>query len=137
MKQSLAAVVGAVFAAWLGMVGAGAARGDDRQVEFFETKIRPALVEHCYQCHSAESRKQRGGLSLDTKGALLKGGDRGPVLVAGMPGESFLVKALRQAMQDLKMPPSGKLPRRSPFRAVDRRRSVRSARWQDGQAEGD
>jgi hypothetical protein len=74
-------------------------------VAFFEAKIRPVLVEQCYSCHA--EAKQRGGLRLDTKDAVRKGGDSGPALIAGKPNESLLVKALRY--QDLKMPPNKKL----------------------------
>ncbi len=79
----------------------------DPNVEFFENKIRPVLVEQCLSCHG--EKKQAGGLRLDTKQAVLKGGDTGPALVAGKPGESLIVKAVRQA-GELKMPPKGKLP---------------------------
>ena len=57
--------------------------GEDDGVEFFDKKIRPLLVEHCYKCHSAQSEKAKGGLLLDTRDGLLKGGDTGPVIVAG------------------------------------------------------
>jgi hypothetical protein len=80
------------------------------QLEFFETKIRPIFVEHCYSCHSAQAKKLRGGLRLDHKGGLSKGGDSGPGLVPGKPHESLLVKAVRYTDDELKMPPAGKLP---------------------------
>ena len=51
-------------------------------VKFFETKIRPVLVEHCYECHSSESGKSRGGLKVDSRDALLRGGDSGPAVVS-------------------------------------------------------
>jgi len=73
----------------------------------FEAKIRPVLVEKCYQCHAADT-KQRGGLRLDTKETFRKGGDSGPALVPGKPEESLVIKALRH--QEGKMPPKGKLP---------------------------
>jgi len=76
-------------------------------IAFFESKIRPLLVQHCYQCHSADT-KQRGGLRLDARDTVLKGGDNGPALVPGKANESLLIKAVRH--QDLKMPPKGKLP---------------------------
>src|SRR5205085_2453119 len=72
----------------------------------FEAKIRPVLVERCYECHG--ETKQKGGLRLDSKAALLKGGDSGPIIVLGKPAESLLVKALRY--EDPKMPPKGRLP---------------------------
>ncbi len=78
-------------------------------IEFFEKKVRPVLVQHCYQCHSAQAKKLRGELSLDTRAGLLKGGESGPAVVPGKPALSLLVKALRHD-GDLKMPPKGKLP---------------------------
>jgi hypothetical protein len=82
---------------------ATAAEPGRRGVEFFEKKIRPVLVEHCYRCHSAEARKSRGGLQLDSAAGLLKGGDSGPALVPGNPGKSLVLKALRHD-GGLKMP---------------------------------
>jgi hypothetical protein len=82
-----------------------------REIEFFEKKIRPVLVEHCYACHSAESakaKKLRGGLLLDSRTGIRKGGDNGAVLVAGKPAESLLIQAMKY--DGLKMPPKGKLP---------------------------
>ncbi len=81
---------------------------DARGVEFFEKKIRPVLVEHCYACHSREAKKERGGLVVDTRDGLLKGGDSGPALIPGQPGKSLLLHAIRQT-EELRMPPRGKL----------------------------
>ena len=78
------------------------ARGADD--EFFEKRIRPALAEHCYKCHSAKSEKVEGGLLLDTHGGILKGGDSGPAIVPGDPEKSLLIKAVRSAEQDLPRP---------------------------------
>jgi cytochrome c553 len=81
-------------------------------LEFFEKKVRPALVEHCGACHSAGAaakNKLKGGLRLDSREAMLAGGDSGPALVPGKPGESLLIKSLSHT-DDLKMPPKGKLP---------------------------
>jgi hypothetical protein len=78
---------------------------------FFESKVRPVLVEHCFECHSEE--KTKGGLALDTKRGWEKGGDNGPVIVPGKPEESLLIKAVRYHDEDLAMPPEkkgGKLP---------------------------
>jgi hypothetical protein len=80
------------------------------QVEFFEQKVRPVLVAHCYKCHSAHPAKVRGGLRLDSRDGLRQGGDSGPTLVPGDPAASLLLKALRY--QGPKMPPGGKLPDR-------------------------
>ena len=55
----------------------------DMQLEFFEKRIRPLLSEHCYKCHSAQSEKLKGGLRLDGRELLLKGGDSGPAVVPG------------------------------------------------------
>jgi hypothetical protein len=79
-------------------------------VEFFEKKIRPVLVEHCYSCHSRQANKERGGLLLDSRDALRRGGDNGPAIVLGKPGESLLIQAIRHADPKLKMPKAGKLP---------------------------
>ncbi len=78
------------------------------QAEFFEKKIRPVLVKHCYKCHSAQAKKVKGGLLLDTRDGLRKGGASGPVIIPGDPAGSLLLKALRH--EDLEMPPGVKLP---------------------------
>jgi cytochrome c553 len=77
-------------------------------MESFE-KVRPVLVQHCYRCHSTAAKKQRGGLLLDSRDGLRKGGDTGPAIVPGKPGESLLLKAVRQTGDVAKMPPKGKL----------------------------
>jgi mono/diheme cytochrome c family protein len=79
------------------------------EIEFFEKRIRPILVTHCYECHSAEKKKNEGSLLLDSRAGLLKGGDSGPAIVAGDPEKSLLMTAVRQTDKDLKMPPEGKL----------------------------
>ncbi|HEX4149481.1 MAG TPA: DUF1549 domain-containing protein [Pirellulales bacterium] len=76
--------------------------------DFFEQKIRPVLVEKCYQCHSSTKGKPKGGLALDTHEGLRKGGETGAILVAGDPESSLLVEALRY--EGLEMPPKEKLP---------------------------
>lgn len=88
-------------------LGQDATRAGD---EFFETKIRPALVTHCYECHSTESGKARGGLKVDTRDALLRGGDSGPAVVTKLPEKSTLYQALLYHDDGLQMPPKGKLP---------------------------
>ena len=68
------------------------------EIEFFEKKIRPVLVEKCYSCHSAEARAKknlRGGLRLDTRAGLRAGGDNGPAIVPGNPADSLLIQALK------------------------------------------
>ncbi|MFN7924607.1 MAG: PSD1 and planctomycete cytochrome C domain-containing protein [Bryobacteraceae bacterium] len=76
-------------------------------VEFFETRIRPVLATRCYSCHS--SAKASGGLALDSKAGVARGGSRGAVFVAGEPESSLLIRALSHR-DALKMPPTGKLP---------------------------
>lgn len=78
---------------------------------FFESKIRPVLVEHCYECHSAESGKSKGGLMLDTRNSIRLGGDTGPAVVPGDPAKSLLLTAMQHIDPDLEMPPKKpKLP---------------------------
>jgi mono/diheme cytochrome c family protein len=74
---------------------------------FFEEKVRPVFVEHCSKCHGAE--KQKGSLRLDSREAIIAGGDRGPALSPGEPEKSLLIRAVRQSDPDLRMPPKGKL----------------------------
>ncbi len=92
-------------------VPSSTARAAD-DAEFFETKVRPLLAERCFKCHSASAKKQKGGLLLDGRAALLKGGDGGPAVVPGRPDDSLLVKAVRYQSESLQMPPDGKLPER-------------------------
>ncbi len=77
---------------------------------FFEAKIRPVLATKCYGCHSSSLRAPMGGLALDTKAGLLKGGATGTIVVPGKPAESRLLKALSYSDPQLQMPPTGKLP---------------------------
>ncbi len=73
--------------------------------EFFESKIRPVLVKHCYGCHSAESGKSKGGLMLDTKHGIREGGETGPAVVPGDVAKSLLLTAIKHSDPDLEMPP--------------------------------
>ncbi len=77
------------------------------QLQFFEGKIRPILSEKCYKCHSLETGKSKGGLTLDTRDALLKGGESGPGVKPGNPEGSLLIKAVLYTDKDLQMPPKG------------------------------
>lgn len=79
-------------------------------IAFFEKNIRPVLVAECYECHSTEKgKKVRGGLALDSREGLRKGGESGPVLVPNKPAQSLLIKALRHSDPKLAMPPKKKL----------------------------
>ncbi len=80
-------------------------------LEFFEQKIRPVLLANCSKCHSAEAKKPAGGLLLDSRAGLLKGGASGqPAIIPGDPDNSLLIKAIRYTDPKLQMPSGGKLP---------------------------
>lgn len=87
---------------------------DDRpltpeQSAFFEQKIRPLLIQRCYQCHAAPN-KIKGGLRLDSRTGWEQGGDSGPALVPAKLDDSLLIQAVRYRDADLRMPPAAKLP---------------------------
>ena len=97
-----------VMAALSGFLGTNSGFGfaeDAKALAHFESKIRPVLVEHCLECHSIESGKAKGGLRLDDREAVLRGGDSGPALAPGKPEESLLLAAIRHSDPDLEMPP--------------------------------
>jgi len=94
-----------------GMLAAGnelPAAENAEGIRFFESRIRPILVERCFKCHSQNSSPPKGKLRLDFPKGWLDGGESGPAVVAGKPTESLLISALKY--QDYKMPPGGKLP---------------------------
>jgi len=89
----------------------GADRASDAAgLEFFERRIRPVLVEHCYRCHSASSDAIKGGLRLDTRAAILRGGDSGTIVVPGQPEASLLLDAVGYSGEFFDMPPDRRLP---------------------------
>ena len=90
-------------------VAAAEAPPDADQLAFFEKNIRPVLVKECYSCHSTTAEKVRGGLKLDTRDGIRKGGDNGPAVVPGDVDKSLLLKAIKHVEADLKMPPKKKL----------------------------
>ena len=83
----------------------------EEQIAFFEKKIRPVLVSHCYGCHSAQSPQVKGGLLLDTRLGVLRGGESGEVVVPGQPASSTLMRALRYDDEVSAMPPKKQLPK--------------------------
>ena len=84
---------------------------DPDQLAFFEKKIRPVLNDHCYKCHSATAEKLKGGLFVDSKEGLLKGGETGPAVVPGNVAKSLLLKSIKSDDKETAMPPKGpKLP---------------------------
>jgi hypothetical protein len=104
-RHSIAAIVGAAVALSIG----SPLSAQTTDVEFFEARIRPVLVQRCYSCHNSKMAAPKGELILDTKDGLLKGGTHGPVLAPGNPGESRLLKVLSYTDPLVQMPPSGKL----------------------------
>lgn len=81
---------------------------DGAGVAFFEKRIRPVLIKHCYECHSAASSEPKGGLRLDSRDFFRKGGESGPAIVPGNTRKSLLMEAIRH--ESLEMPPDRKLP---------------------------
>ncbi len=79
------------------------------QLKFFETKIRPVLMTKCAKCHASGAEKVRGGLLVDSREGLRKGGDTGPAVVPGNPDESLLITAIRYKDESLQMPPKTRL----------------------------
>ena len=79
----------------------------NEQIEFFESKVRPLLVRHCYDCHSTDAKVLKGGLYVDGREQILKGGDSGAAAIAGDPGKSLLIDAVNY--KSYEMPPDAKL----------------------------
>ena len=84
--------------------------------KFFEEKVRPLLAEHCFSCHGQD--KQKGGLKLDSKAAMIKGGDIGTAIIPGDPAASLMIKAVGYE-GDLKMPPKGEVERKTNCRSFE------------------
>lgn len=102
------AVASCLLAATLAAHGATAAEAPDpAALKFFETKIRPILVNHCTECHG--EKKQKHNLRLDNLTYMLQGGDSGPAVVPNDADASLLLKAVSYEDQDMQMPPDGKL----------------------------
>ncbi len=77
-------------------------------LEFFEKNVRPILAEHCYECHSIEKGSSKGGLILDSRDGMLKGGDQGPAVVPGNVAKSLLLLAVHYGDPEIAMPPKKK-----------------------------
>ncbi|MGB7345647.1 MAG: PSD1 and planctomycete cytochrome C domain-containing protein [Pirellulaceae bacterium] len=88
------------------MLDSGNVVADDG-IAFFEQEVRPLLVQHCYECHAGN--EINGGLAVDSKAALIAGGDTGTSLVPGKPDASRIIEAIRYSNPDLQMPPSGRM----------------------------
>ena len=79
-------------------------------MEFFENKIRPVLAQHCYKCHSTQSKKLKAELYLDNRERALQGGESGPSIIPGKADSSLLYRAVLYKEESLEMPPTRKLP---------------------------
>jgi hypothetical protein len=84
----------------------------NEDIGFFEQKVRPLLLNKCFECHSQQAGKDNGGLRLDSRQAILKGGDNGPAAVEARPEQSLLVRAVHYKEPRIEMPPDGKLSER-------------------------
>jgi mono/diheme cytochrome c family protein len=104
LRPSLAILILAALAGTTATVSAAEADG----IVFFESKVRPLLIEHCLECHATDT-KQKGGLLLDSRAGWQTGGDNGPAIIPGDPEHSLLIKAVRHTDRDLLMPPKNKL----------------------------
>src|SRR5271166_3945391 len=97
----------AILLSALTVAATGPARAYDAE-SFFELRIRPVLAGTCLKCHGPQ--KAGNGLRLDSREALLRGGDNGPAVIPGDPDGSLLIQAVRHADETLKMPPTKPLP---------------------------
>ncbi|REK48091.1 MAG: DUF1553 domain-containing protein [Planctomycetota bacterium] len=102
VRSSMVRAIGLLLLVLLSVLPWRSAVGDER-VEFFERNVRPQLLANCTHCHGAE--QQESGLRLDSREAMLAGGDRGPAIVPGDPEASLLLRVVRHAEEDLEMPP--------------------------------
>ncbi len=105
-------IIGTCWLVWAAtraelLLAEGASHTPEQRAHF-ENLVRPVLIERCQKCHGAE--KQKAGLRLDSRDALLAGGETGPAVVPGQPEQSLLIEALRYAPEGYQMPPDGKLP---------------------------
>jgi hypothetical protein len=85
------------------------APSSEADVQFFESRVRPILAARCYECHAAKTGKSKGSLQLDSRAAILAGGDSGPAAEPGDMG-SLLLEAVGYTIDGMQMPPTGKLP---------------------------
>ena len=107
MKFSVACLwgLGLLWAARAGHAADSADAPSSEQLKYFETHVRPLLVEKCFQCHN--DKKQKGDLRLDSREGVLLGGESGPAVVVGNLAESLLLDAVNY--RSFEMPPEGKL----------------------------
>ena len=82
---------------------------DLRGMGLFYDYVEPLLKQNCYECHSHEAKKAKGGMVLDSRASILQGGDSGPVLIPGEPESSLMIEAVLYGNEDLQMPPDYQL----------------------------
>ena len=107
-------LVAALAAVWPAPQARAAEQPPAADLAFFEKEVRPVLARHCHACHAATAPEIRSGLRLDSRAAILAGGDGGEVVVVGQPARSRLVEVLTSRDPDVQMPPKrhgGPLPR--------------------------
>ena len=97
-----------LFLPWLILPAAFGATTAPIDASFFESRVRPTLIQHCFECHG--QKNTRGGLRVDSREALLKGGDSGPALIPGKASESLLIQAIHRVDPKRAMPPKATLP---------------------------
>ncbi len=105
MKRTMKFILHSALCVLPMVAGAAEAPISKADTEFFEAKIRPLLADKCYKCHSANSPKLKGGLSVEFREPMLKGGETGPAVVPGQPDKSLLIRAVRYTDPNLQMPP--------------------------------
>ncbi|MFK8115661.1 MAG: c-type cytochrome domain-containing protein, partial [Rubripirellula sp.] len=111
MRDLFAALARLTAFALMVCSGLPAAEWTPQQVEFFEAKVRPILVDNCYECHSVEAEDVEAGLVLDSKWGWETGGDSGAAIIPGNLDESLLIDAVRYDENIVSgMPPRSKLP---------------------------
>ncbi|WP_425396466.1 PSD1 and planctomycete cytochrome C domain-containing protein [Aeoliella sp.] len=106
MRQLLTAVACCL------LIAESTSANDQSALDFYEAKIRPILVNRCYECHDAENAEGAANLRLDYRGGWQTGGDSGPAIEADKSDESLLLRAISYDDPDLQMPPRSKLPDR-------------------------
>src|ERR1044071_4560412 len=96
---------GMLIALFLGRAIAAVHPLSPEETLFFKEKVRPLIEKRCFECHSHQSGKMKGGLTLDSRNGWAEGGEKGPVIVPGDTEKSLLIRAIRRTDPDLKMPP--------------------------------
>ncbi|MEZ5949824.1 MAG: c-type cytochrome domain-containing protein [Planctomycetaceae bacterium] len=99
-------IIGTLFCLLWAMPARAEPQPTPAQIEFFESRIRPVLVEHCYSCHNSVDTAE-GGLSVDARVPLRQGGEGGPVVLPGNVKESRLLAILKHEVAGLEMPEGG------------------------------